>query len=93
LVLRPASATRAAPLRSLRPSTAGLARLLQHQAVRTLLSPALPGPRRGQVLTFVGETRVLAINAGDELEEDELPGFDADAQARRSMPYPNHIPT
>ncbi len=33
-----------------------------------------------QVLTFVGETRVLAINAGDELEEDELPGFDADAQ-------------
>ncbi len=35
-----------------------------------------------QVLTFVGETRVLAINAGDELEEDELPGFDADAQVR-----------
>jgi hypothetical protein len=41
----------------------------------------------------VGETRVLAINAGDELEEDELPGFDADAQARRSLPCPNHIPT
>ena len=32
------------------------------------------------VLTFVGETRVLVINASDELEEDELAGFDADAQ-------------
>ncbi len=43
-----------------------------------------PGPAAAaaQVLTFVGETRVLAINASDELEEDELPGFDADAQAR-----------
>lgn len=34
-----------------------------------------------QVLTFVGETRVLVINASDELEEDELAGFDADTQA------------
>ena len=33
-----------------------------------------------QVLTFVGETRVLVINASDELEEDELAGFDADTQ-------------
>ena len=32
------------------------------------------------VLTFVGETRVLAINPEDELDEMELPGFDAGAQ-------------
>lgn len=32
------------------------------------------------VLTFVGETRVLGLNADDELDEAELPGFDADAQ-------------
>lgn len=32
------------------------------------------------VLTFVGETRVLAINAEDELDEAALAGFDADAQ-------------
>ena len=32
------------------------------------------------VLTFVGETRLLAINEDDELEEGEPEGFDADAQ-------------
>lgn len=32
------------------------------------------------VISFVGETRVLAINADDELDEAELPGFSADAQ-------------
>lgn len=32
------------------------------------------------VLTFVGETRVLAITSEDELDEAELPGFDANAQ-------------
>lgn len=32
------------------------------------------------VLTFVGETRLLAINNEDELEEAELDGFDADSQ-------------
>lgn len=31
------------------------------------------------VLAFVQETRVLAITADDELDEAELPGFDADA--------------
>ncbi len=34
------------------------------------------------VLAFVGETRVLGINADDELDEAELPGFNADSQAR-----------
>jgi len=37
------------------------------------------------VLTFVGETRVLAITPDDELDEAELPGFDADAQVRATM--------
>lgn len=32
------------------------------------------------VLTFVGETRVLAITPDDELDEAELSGFDAEAQ-------------
>ena len=32
------------------------------------------------VISFVGETRILAINADDELDEAELPGFSADAQ-------------
>ena len=32
------------------------------------------------VLTFVGETRVLAINVDDVLDESEIPGFDAAAQ-------------
>ena len=32
------------------------------------------------VLTFVGETRILEINAEDELDESEVPGFDALAQ-------------
>jgi hypothetical protein len=32
------------------------------------------------VLTFVGETRVLAITAEDELEEVGLPGLDSEAQ-------------
>jgi len=35
------------------------------------------------VLTFVGETRVLAITDDDELDEAELSGFDADAQVGR----------
>jgi Mono-functional DNA-alkylating methyl methanesulfonate N-term len=34
------------------------------------------------VLTFVGETRVLAITPEDELDEAELAGFDAEAQVR-----------
>ena len=32
------------------------------------------------VLTFVGETRVLAINADDELDEADIEGFDAAGQ-------------
>uniref|UniRef100_A0A7S3QK85 DNA damage-binding protein 1 n=1 Tax=Dunaliella tertiolecta TaxID=3047 RepID=A0A7S3QK85_DUNTE len=32
------------------------------------------------VLSFVGETRLLAINQEDELDEAELPGFDANMQ-------------
>lgn len=32
------------------------------------------------VLTFVGETRVLAINEEEELDEAEVEGFDARAQ-------------
>ena len=32
------------------------------------------------VLTFVGETRLLALNAEDELDEAELAAFDANAQ-------------
>ena len=36
------------------------------------------------VLSFVGETRILAISANDELDEAELPGFNADAQVRVS---------
>ena len=32
------------------------------------------------VLAFVGETRVLGINSDDELDEAELPGFNADSQ-------------
>jgi Mono-functional DNA-alkylating methyl methanesulfonate N-term len=40
------------------------------------------------VLTFVGETRVLAITPDDELDEAELSGFDAEAQVRpRKGPY------
>lgn len=37
------------------------------------------------VLTFVGETRLLAINEEDELEEAELDGFEVDAQVRSCM--------
>lgn len=37
------------------------------------------------VLTFVGETRLLAINEDDELEEAEPEGFDADAQVCSSF--------
>ncbi|KAF5831460.1 mono-functional DNA-alkylating methyl methanesulfonate N-term-domain-containing protein [Dunaliella salina] len=33
------------------------------------------------VLSFVGETRLLAINQEDELDEAELPGFDANMQS------------
>lgn len=36
------------------------------------------------VLTFVGETRLLAINEDDELEEAEPEGFDADSLVCRS---------
>ena len=36
------------------------------------------------VLTFVGETRLLAINEDDELEEGEPEGFDADAQVQKN---------
>lgn len=36
------------------------------------------------VITFVGDTRILAINAEDELEEAELPGFDTDVQVKSS---------
>ncbi len=32
------------------------------------------------VLTFVGETRILAINSEDELDEAEIEGFDSEAQ-------------
>jgi DNA damage-binding protein 1 len=32
------------------------------------------------VVTFISETRVLAINAEDELDETEVPGFDAGVQ-------------
>jgi hypothetical protein len=32
------------------------------------------------VLTFVGETRILAINSDDELDEAEIEGFDSEAQ-------------
>ncbi|KAH7289838.1 hypothetical protein KP509_30G020500 [Ceratopteris richardii] len=32
------------------------------------------------VVTFISETRILAINAEDELEETEIEGFDSDAQ-------------
>ena len=39
------------------------------------------------VLSFVGETRVLAISADDELDEAELPGFNADAQVGGSRPW------
>lgn len=34
------------------------------------------------VLAFVGETRVLALNAEEELDEAELPGFQSDEQVR-----------
>ena len=34
------------------------------------------------VLTFVGETRILAINSDDELDEAEIEGFDSEAQVR-----------
>ena len=32
------------------------------------------------VLSFVGETRVLGMNAEDELDEADIPGFDSSAQ-------------
>ena len=35
------------------------------------------------VLTFVGETRILAISAEDELDEAEIDGFQSDTQVRR----------
>lgn len=36
------------------------------------------------VLSFVGETRILAINEDDELDEAELPGFNSHSQVRGS---------
>ncbi len=32
------------------------------------------------VVSFISETRILAMNADDELEETEIDGFDSDAQ-------------
>ena len=37
------------------------------------------------VLAFVGETRILEINAEDELDEAEIEGFDAEQQVRQSV--------
>jgi hypothetical protein len=34
------------------------------------------------VLSFVGETRFLALNEDDELDEAEIRGFDATSQVR-----------
>lgn len=34
------------------------------------------------VLAFVGETRILEINAEDELDEAEIDGFDAEQQVQ-----------
>ena len=46
------------------------------------------------VLTFVGETRLLALNAEDELDEAELAAFDANAQVeilpKPPLPYYQH---
>lgn len=32
------------------------------------------------VVSFISETRILAMNADDELEETEIDGFDSEAQ-------------
>lgn len=37
------------------------------------------------VLTFVGETRILGLNEEDELDEAEIPGFEANAQVWGDM--------
>ena len=37
------------------------------------------------VLAFVGETRILEINAEDELDEAEIEGFEAEQQVRQSV--------
>lgn len=37
------------------------------------------------VLAFVGETRILEINAEDELDEAEIEGFDAEQQVHTSL--------
>lgn len=37
------------------------------------------------VLAFVGETRILEINAEDELDEAEIEGFDAEQQVRAQI--------
>lgn len=37
------------------------------------------------VLAFVGETRILEINAEDELDEAEIEGFDAEQQVRITL--------
>lgn len=39
------------------------------------------------ILTFVGETRLLAINEEDELEEAEPEGFDADSQVLQNVSW------
>lgn len=44
------------------------------------------------VLTFVGETRILAINADDELDEADIQDFDGDTQVRlRLNPRPSCV--
>ena len=37
------------------------------------------------VLAFVGETRILEINAEDELDEAEIEGFDAEQQVHSNL--------
>ena len=39
------------------------------------------------VLAFVGETRILEINADDELDEAEIEGFEAEQQVRLCRVY------
>lgn len=42
------------------------------------------------VLAFVGETRILEINAEDELDEAEIEGFDAEQQVHTSLLLASH---
>jgi hypothetical protein len=43
------------------------------------------------VLTFVGETRILGLNEEDELDEAEIPGFEANAQVWGDMSACNEL--